>query len=581
MKKRKEILSQPSMKLFVMLCGYFLTSYILYTACQMVRFQHCLMFVQIVSLSLPMIVYFLTLKKETSKKTSIILLSTYLILLVVLPFIYTRTYDLTIDGNSYHKTAIAFIKNGWNPLYEKSTEFQKNNPEVVPIDKKTKTDLWIEHYPKATWISSAIMYDMTGSIESGKAITLIFSIMLFIISYNCLQMILSRGWAVAFSILVVLNPITLSQIFTYYVDSIMGICFAMELLLLFLVNPMEKQNKFLWIAIAGVCTIFTNLKYTGLLCSGVIAAVFYFYWLLKYRKEKQFWLRFRNITFHFTVVFTIAIFFVGASSYVKNTIDHRNPLYPIIGEDKVDIITTMQPKKFNQLSMIEKFGWSLFSKTENVTYTSGDPEVKWPIKVYRSEIEELVAPDVRIAGFGPLFALGVIVSMIVFIISLIIFIKHEKQNIKYITLPLIAIITSMILVGENWWARYVPQFYLLIVGTMILAVYLSKYWKHKRYPQGAAIVIAAIMILNASCFSYAMKSSISSFIAIRKDLNEMYYMDNLKLKLGTEGLYGYYYNLKDRNIQYQVVEKIEQDEIRYMYSWRFEVEKNETVSKTN
>src|SRR5699024_8732708 len=132
---------------------------------------------------------------------------------------------------------------------------------------------------------------------------------------------------------------------------------------------------------------------------------FYFYWLLKYRKEKNFWLRFRNITFHFTVVFTIAIFFVGASSYVKNTIDHRNPLYPIIGEDKVDIITTMQPKKFNQLSMIEKFGWSLFSKTENVTYTSGDPEVKWPIKVYRSEIEELVAPDVRIAGFGPLFAL--------------------------------------------------------------------------------------------------------------------------------------------------------------------------------
>ena len=138
MKKRKEILSQPSMKLFVMLCGYFLTSYILYTACQMVRFQHCLMFVQIVSLSLPMIVYFLTLKKETSKKTSIILLSTYLILLVVLPFIYTRTYDLTIDGNSYHKQPLHLLKTDGIHYMKRVRSFKKRIQKWYRLIRKQK-----------------------------------------------------------------------------------------------------------------------------------------------------------------------------------------------------------------------------------------------------------------------------------------------------------------------------------------------------------------------------------------------------------------------------------------------------------
>ena len=62
----------------------------------------------------------------------------------------------------------------------------------------------------------------------------------------------------------------------------------------------------------------------------------------------------------FVVVYVIAIFLVGSNSYVKNTIDHHNPLYPIIGKDKVDIVTTMQPKDFNEMSHLKKFVYALF-----------------------------------------------------------------------------------------------------------------------------------------------------------------------------------------------------------------------------
>ena len=80
----------------------------------------------------------------------------------------------------------------------------------------------------------------------------------------------------------------------------------------------------------------------------------------------------------------------------------------------------MQPQIFNEISAPHKFVWSLFSQTQNVTYTSGDkPSLKWPFKLYRREVSELLAPDVRIGGFGPFFALTFVFSCIVFAMCII------------------------------------------------------------------------------------------------------------------------------------------------------------------
>ena len=50
-------------------------------------------------------------------------------ILIILPFLYNKTYDLTVDGNSYHKTAIAFIKNG--ELFENRTGIDTLSVEGV------------------------------------------------------------------------------------------------------------------------------------------------------------------------------------------------------------------------------------------------------------------------------------------------------------------------------------------------------------------------------------------------------------------------------------------------------------------
>lgn len=566
----KKIFKSNSMNFALMLLGYLITVLILYSISSILNINGIFTFIQIISLLLP-IIY--VIKRKNNKNIGIII-SIYLVVLLLVPFIYNKTYDLTIDGNTYHKTAIAFLKNGWNPLYETSKEFQENNKNVIKIEDETKIDLWIEHYPKATWILSANIYNMTGNIESGKCITLIMMIILFIIAYNVLQIFLSKTISFMLSILLTLNPITLSQIFTYYLDSIMGICFTIQLIILMIINPMKKQSNILWFILLSISSIFVNLKYTGLLYSGIISAVYYFYWLIKYRKNKNFWKKFGLITRNFVIVYLTAILLVGANSYIKNTIEHKNPLYPLFGNQKVDIITTMQPKKFTNLSNIEKFAYSIYSKTENITYNDEGPTLKNPFIIYNEEKEALELPDTRIGGFGPYFALGFTLSIILFIFSLIIIIKKEPDKLKYILLPLFTIIISIIAVGESWWARYIPQLYIFIIGTLILMFYILKYIKYKKITKIVLSSMIIVVMINILILVNVNSKKISTFKTINEDIKTMKKMNNLELKTSTKDNYGYYYVLTDNKVSFKKIEELEENEIRYMYNWRIQIKKD-------
>jgi len=569
----ENIMENDSMKLFTMLSGYFLLVLILFS---LLQFINCinLNVVQIISIATPIIVYLIK-NKLLSNKKKIITILVYGFMILVLPFLYTKTYDLSVDGNSYHKSAIAFLKNGWNPLYESARKFQKNNDNVYKIAKEHNQDLWMEHYPKATWIIAATIYEMTDNIESGKCITFILSIMLLIITYNCLKKIIDKKWAFVISIVAALNPIVLAQIFTYYVDGIMGICFLIEILLLMNINPKEKIDMSTYINLVAICCIFVNLKFTGLLCAGVIAAVYYFYWLIINRKDNLLEI-FKRLTLMFVVVFGLSVFIVGSNSYIQNTVEHHNPLYPLIGKDKYDIITTMEPANFNGKSKIRKYVVSTLSRTENVSggcYT----RLKLPFRIYKDEITTLYSPDVRIAAFGPLTALITIISVILFIFFGIVLYKKEKKNIKYLLLPTIAVIISTLLIGEYWWGRYVPQFHYIPVSILVMTIYLKKYFK-KFYVIIPTAVLSLAMIINTSCFLYVDARTAIGFISIYRDINQMKKVDDLKIKLGGyTDLYGYYYTLRDNGVKFTIDNDIPKDNILYKYSWRIGVEAREEL----
>lgn len=555
-------------KLSFMIILYMFSICILYNFFKIFKIIHCLNIIQCISVIIPILIYF-KISKKSIKKTTIII---YLALILITPFFFTKTYDLTVDGNSYHKTAIGLMTEGWNPIYESSSDFNSNTIGKLGENTKdsnllNKVNLWIDHYPKASYFIQAVMYSYTTNIESGKCIILLLDISLVLLLISLLEDKIGKTKSIIISILVGLNPIVLSQIFTFYVDGLMGILFAIELLLLSQTKIFEKKYDLNFLYLMCCCGIFVNLKYTGLLYSGLIAAVYYFYYLIKNKKNRL--ETFKNMTIKFSFIFIIAIGFIGCSSYIKNTIEHHNPLYPIIGKDKVDIITMMYPDNYENKNGLERFINSIYSKTENLSRNNGNTTIKNPLIIYKSEIDSIALPDTRIGGFGPLFALITSTSMLLLIILLIKIMKKEKIKINYnIILFITSIILSIILVGESWWARYIPQLYYLI---FIIIYIFYKNIKNTKFKNVLISILLVIVLTNSSLFIYNRFKDIDTFKNIKEDLNYLSYQKNNELKLSNTELYGYYYNLKDKNIKYIINNNLKEDEIRYIYSWRIKL----------
>ena len=326
------------------------------------------------------IAVYLFLRRKNIKKDYIyrcISIVVAIILVIISTYLISYTYDLTADGNYYHKVAIGILNEGWNPTRQSSLDYIKdNNPEMAD----EKMCLWIDHYPKATWNFAASIYSITGDIESGKVIVFLTMISVACLVFAYLSKRHLKIWQSAIvSILLVVNPIICAQMFSYYVDGIMGL--YIYAIILFLIMITDKKFDYIgdtekWLLLASSIIICMNIKFTGLLFSGIFSILFYLLWLYKSWKNNEFKKNIIKLTSRFAIIVVIGVVIVGFSSYVKNTIDHKNPLYPLFGEGKVDIITIMQPVSFGSKNRAEKLFESIFSKSENVLYSTGeDPEL--------------------------------------------------------------------------------------------------------------------------------------------------------------------------------------------------------------
>ena len=558
-----KVLKNNSFKIFSLIISFVFCILFSYTACKIVKIQHCLNLVYIGSVIAPLAIYFIFF--EDSRKNRIICSLIFLFLVLIVPFLFSWTYDYTADGNSYHKMAIGFMKEGWNPIYESSLDFQKGK-DIFQIDPVTNINKWIDHYPKATWTVGAAMYSYTGSIESGKSLNFLLMVAVGLLLYSVFSEKFGKKKALLFSLLLSINPVLLSQMFSYYLDGLMGICFIIEFIILLLLDDCDKKSWLLWFLLLCDCSIFVNLKFTGLLYSGITAAVFYFYWLFK--DKKDFWNTFKYITIRFSILFLIAICFIGINSYVRNTIDHHNPLYPLIGKDKVDIITTMQPKVFSEINSIQKFTWSLFSKTENITYFSGNPNIKFPFMLYNKEIHTIYeSPDIRIAGFGPFYAASFIIGLIFLVYGFVSLFKKDKV-LKYFTMALISIIACCIAVKEGWWARYIPQFYCIPIMGVIILEYIFK-GKKKIILQ---TLLSLVLFANLCCFLCTYLYKFRDFKQTKDDLVELSNMGKVNLDFDVYNLpLGIYFNLKDYNVKFNLISIDEDEPVRWFYSWKVRV----------
>ena len=107
-----------------------------------------------VSLFLCAVVLFILGKKNMTSTTLRIGLPLFVMLLLILLLFLCIScegnyFTMDWDSNTYHKSAVGFFKNGWNPLRESAEDF---SIRYFSDENVCASAIWIDHYPKATWI---------------------------------------------------------------------------------------------------------------------------------------------------------------------------------------------------------------------------------------------------------------------------------------------------------------------------------------------------------------------------------------------------------------------------------------------
>lgn len=491
------------------------------------------------------IIYCLFRKKETLvENIKIILLAVGIIIFSIL--ISTFMFDRSSDGNTYHKDAIGVLKEGFNPVYESSEDFIKQRED----DSKELTEysIWIDHYAKANWIIAANFYVLTGNIESGKAMNFISIYIVFSFIFTELVLFLDKKKALLLSLIIVINPITASQMFTYYNDQL--VCLFLFLAIFWLIKlDKNMKDKESWLFYILTFIILANMKFNGLGYLLVFSFLFVCRYLYKAYRNGMFWNILKKLCYIFIPLFIISLIIVGYPTYVKNTIDHSNPFFPLYDDNGEDIITAQQPERFLSMNNLEKLFYATFSKANNLR-ENDNTELKLPFTIYKEELTPAMSNDLRISGWGILFS-GLLLC------GIIIFIKYYKSYKQESWIIYTLGITCMLLVvmSESWWARYTPHFYFFIILSLYI---LLKYGKHKLFNLVYIVLISINTIIPLAGNSYyTLKNSIQI-------INQLTTLSNQTITVNVNSMNGIMYNLKDYHIEYQIKE-IEGQELYYHY----------------
>lgn len=457
-----------------------------------------------IALAMSIMLIVLLTKKEDKKIVMRLIIATISTLLIFFSIIASgKFYDYSSDGNSYHKSTIGTLARGWNPVYEKLEDFDCNSTN--PMNIKWNSYTWANHYAKASHIYAANITILTGNIETGKSINILSIIVLVAIVFSTL---LYKNKDIFFSALFSLSVITCatisSQFLTNYIDILVYIYFFLLITLFFLIdksNLFDSKKEYLIVyamtLIIGINLKFSLFAYAGIFCLGYY--LWYIYRLIKKDVTKKFFISFTIITF---VSVLIAVLVVGLSVYPKNFFDKGNPFYPLMGKNKIDIMTMNQPDYFKDKSAIEKFVISTFSKSGNLM-GKYEAEYKIPFSVVGPEVDSLYAFDLRIAGNGVFFSGILIVSLCYFLINIIKTYKKDKTLFYLMVIPIVILLIMIFLMSDAWWARYFPQLHLIVFFALLLMKISENSISNKVLYMLLAIILINNFIVFSSSFQYA------------------------------------------------------------------------------
>lgn len=369
--------------------------------------------------------------------------------------------DPSSDGNTYHQEIIVYLIQGWNPFYE-----LPENPDA---------SLWSQCYSKGIEIIAACFAKTAGNIEAGKTVNLCLIFGTWAALWDFGKKFfpsLSSKRLLILTFCTIANPVGLAQSLSFCIDfSIYYYILLAIILICHLCSEGRGKTRTIillsLVVIMSIATKATAFFYTGLTLILAIA------WLLSHRQYK--------------LSITIAAIGLGAlvacmafltyHPFVTNYTTYGNPLYPLAGIGKVDIMSYNTPEIFVSHNRFVNFFISLA--------TPARPSI-----------------GTRIGGFGPF-------AMILFLLSAYTLFRYRnfqfRKQVLYIACCAFA---SCFIFEQSWWARYIPQFWLVPSAGILAAMQLK--WKRSKTLR--AIFYVCCFSTAAISFGGALYSSFRQHI---------------------------------------------------------------------
>jgi hypothetical protein len=381
----------------------------------------------------------------------------------------TLFFDLSFDGLYYHQGAIAELSHGWNPW------------RTAPSGEFHNWTVWAEFYPKGIWIQAALANIIFGNIDAGRWINFLILVATSAAVFSVLLRSTRASLPIAAitTLLVCANPVTLTQFNTFYVDGLVGSLVTLMLCALWLVVQHRRSRA--WWILGPALLLLLNTKQTGvvygvILCSFALLATIW----------QRGWRSGLHLGAPLLLIGIIGIGWCGFSPYGKNLTAGLHVFHPLLGEHKLEMEAARRPPNLPH-NRIGAFVLSQSARSAHPSHAAKLATWKFPLAINANELSPWVSPDVKTGGFGPWYGallLGSLGGGIAMVIG------RRWRRLK-VTLALGFSVTLMVICHDLcWWARYVPQGWLLVWIVPIATLDLpGKLWRRWR---GTMFVIAAL-----------------------------------------------------------------------------------------
>jgi hypothetical protein len=349
------------------------------------------------------------------------------------------------DAEYYHRPASMLMARGWNPVFDSTAE---------AVDALRKPDeamrVWhVAYLPRAFWIFGAVLYRTVGFVESADALNILTCILSFFMVSRLLARVLGMSGMTrtAAALLLAASPAVATLMFGGSNDSTF---YSLFLIATSAATLYLATGGLQWLGfIVAAFPLIANLKFTGVVCCGVVTLVFLLGCLLQWRSGRADaglparWL--------LAVAASVALATViGFSPYVTSWVRYGGPFYPAHTFDARVPLSNRITEDFlsmnedaKRMGHLGRLGYAYLSEPLTLSlYGKGADGGRFAPKFNVSG---------GVGGFGPVFRAAFVLSL-----ALLPFARVGRLGWLLACILLTVVLQPTIYVG---YARYVPQFY--------------------------------------------------------------------------------------------------------------------------